>query len=318
MDFSNESRNLQIASYLQTLRLEQDLTLEQLSHLSQVPIVHLTSIEEGRFGRFDEFYLKMYLRRYTKALDVDLEQLYVYASQQPLLEDEEQTKKKKKENERQMTRTQADISATVTNVEKKKQKRKKSTIRTASIARIETKNKVKRFIVGLILITLLIAFVVFLVRLIRDLPENGTDQTAPPLDNPHLITTPYDEVEETEPVTEPATEPEMAAHTIIEFYSQTGNTQTFDVLTSEEEIEFVITFSALCWLELRFNDSVITDGTYNELLEESLILAEGEVNSIHLRVGYLPGIESIQLNGEYVEFEVPGDVQSFQFNIELE
>jgi len=112
VDFSNKNRNLQIANYLQTLRLEQNLTLEQLSNLSQVPIIHLTSIEEGRFLRFDDFYLKMYLKRYTQSLDVDLEQLYIYASQQPLLDSSENAEDMKNANERQMTETQASISAT--------------------------------------------------------------------------------------------------------------------------------------------------------------------------------------------------------------
>lgn len=309
MDFSNERRNLQIADYLQTLRLEQDLTLEQLSHLSQVPIIHLTSIEKGRFARFDDFYLKMYLKRYTQALDVDLEQLYIYATQQPLPEELEDTQKKEKK--RQMTQTQADISATVKDISNKKPKRKKSPLKSASVARIEAKNRIGKFIVGLILIILLIVFVAFLISFIRDLPGNNTSyqETIPPLENPHDVAN-----TDVEPTTEPETEPESEPHveelTQIIFDNHSGETQTFDLSTTHDELNLRIEHSGQNWID-------ITGGMYDDSFEYSFTLDD---DSIRFRVGAIQNVEAIFINDVEVEFEADGLVgaQNFVFNIQTQ
>jgi len=309
VDFSNESRNLQIADYLQTLRLEQNLTLEQLSHLSQVPIVHLTSIEEGRFARFDEFYLKMYLKRYTQALDVDLEQLYTYATQQPLPETSADTKKN--ENKRQMTQTQADISAAVKHVNTKKPKRKKSTIKSVSVARIEARNRIGKFIVGLVLVALLIVFVIFFVTLIRDLPRNDASyqETIPPVENPHDITGPDED--ETETATEASTEPEEPSAedlTSITFNDHSGEVHTFDLITAQDELNLRIEHSDRNWID-------ITNGIYEDTFEYSFELDD----QIRFRVGAVQNIEAIFINDVEVEFETDQiGAQTFIFNIETQ
>ena len=327
MDFSNEDRNLQIANYLQTLRLEQNLTLEQLSNLSQVPIVHLMSIEEGRFLRFDDFYLKMYLKRYTQSLDVDLEQLYTYASQQPLIDSSENAADMKNANERQMTETQASISATPKNIANTKPQRKKPTVKTANISRLEAKKKVGKFIIGLTFILLLLAIVIFMIIIIRGLGGSETPQTdQPPIDNPHNITpstpdndyTDEDIDEDTDEETEPETEPEP--ETTIELDSYTGGSQTFNVTTTLEEIEFIVEFSENCWLELRFNNTIITSGTYNTntVLEEIAELVGDGSDILHLNVGNLRGIESINFNGVEVDFDGGHFVHRLYFNITLD
>ncbi|MCL1989702.1 MAG: helix-turn-helix domain-containing protein [Defluviitaleaceae bacterium] len=335
MDFSNEARNLQIGDYLQTLRLEQDLTLEQLSHLSQVPVVHLTSIEEGRFLRFDNFYLKMYLKRYTQALDVDLDQLYAYASQQPLSERSVDASNERKVSERQMTQTQADISSIPKKMDHALPKRQKPTVKSANVARLEAKQRIGKFIIGFVFILLLILTVIFFVRLIIDLHGNEptyTDSAPLIVDNPHTIVTPDtendeddeevedDDAYEEEPEETPEEEPEIIAHTIIEFDSHVGLTQSFDVVTTFEEIELVIQFSGYCWLDLRFNNTTVQVGTFDSTitLEETFELDGSNDAFIHLDVGSLQDVESISLNGEYVDFDGAHIVQSLRFNIEVE
>ena len=313
MDFSNESRNLQIANYLQTLRLEQNLTLEQLSHLSQVPIVHLVSIEEGRFLRFDDFYLRMYLKRYTASLDVDLEQLYIYASQQPF--DLSENTRSEEKVERPMTEMQANISATPKHIDNAKPQRRKTAVKTASISRLEAKRKVGKFVVGLFFFLILSVIVFFVVIIIRNLGQHSPDEAGgqPSIENPHEINN-YPTTGETETETdvetdletdepEPITETEVApvAETTIEFISHEGIQQTFNVTTSLEELEFRLEFSDNCWVETRFNNAVFAEGTFaaGQYIEEVFSL-DGE-DELYLILGFARGVSRLILNGEEVD-----------------
>ena len=321
MDFSNENRNLQIANYLQTLRLEQNLTLEELSNLSQVPIVHLTSIEEGRFLRFDDFYLKMYLRRYTQSLGVDLEQLYIYASTQPL-PDAENAKSKQNTAELQMTQTQADISAIPKNLENAKPKRKKPTVKTASIARLEAKRKIGKFLVGLSFLLLLLVIVFFIVTIIGELGNREPAQTdyPPVVDNPHSIDPdPSDEPTEADDTeTEPEeTEPEPEILTHIELDDHTGRTQIFTVVTELDEIELRIEHADGNWIGGFFNGSSVINNTYHDTLNQTFTLTGND--TLNLNVGALHNITGIFINDEEVPFVV-GDVgqQNLNFNVESE
>ena len=328
MDFSNENRNLQIANYLQTLRLEQNLTLEQLSNLSQVPIIHLTSIEEGRFSKFDAFYLKLYLKRYTQSLDVDLEKLYTYASQNPLPDLSENAINDPKTNDQQMTQTQANISATPKNIANTKPQRNhrpqltKTNVKSANVARLEAKKKFSNFIISLFFLILLIVLVFFIVIIIRDLGNNApsqSDSVIPPLvDNPHDINLGSIDDDEYESEPELVPEPEIVDFTTVELYNYTSTTQTFDVATTLEEIELQIEFSANCWLELRFNGQVITSGVYDTTLEEIVELVGDGNDTFNLQIGNLFGVESITLNGETVDFDDTHSVQLLDFNITLE
>ena len=323
MDFSNESRNLQIGNYLQTLRLEQDLTLEQLSILSQVPIVHLTSIEEGRFSRFDSFYLKMYLKRYTQSLDVDLEQLYTYASQQPLPDLPKNIPDKQPSNERQMTQTQADISAIPKNVTNTKPQRRKTTVKATSIARLEAKKKVGKFVISFAFIVLLIVLVIFLVTAIRSLGDREPSQTEPPpiVDNPHDMNLGTTDEESDDPYyeeeSEPEPEPEITDTTTVELYSHVGNTHTFTVVTSLEDVELRIEHSGANWIGGYFNGAQFTNHTYHDLLEENFELSDNDV--IRFTAGAANNIVAIFINDEEVDFAFGLEgVHIFVFNIESE
>ena len=324
MDFSNESRNLQIGEYLQTLRMEQNLTLEHLSHASQVPIVHLTSIEEGRFLKFDDFYLKMYLKRYTQALNVDLEQLYAYATQQMLPEKPAKPEKNKRENERKLTQTQANISAVVKRVDNNKPTRNKTTIKPANIARLDAKNKIGKFIIGTIFIILLIVIVIYFIRFIINLPDERPlyNETEPPLvDNPHDIVIPGEENEDDEnndePIeTEPEEDPEPVPTdlTTVEFEERVGNTQTFIIATSLDELELRIEHTGDNWIDL-------TNGTYNDTFEYTFDvdeLIDEENGRVRFIMGAFQNVEAIYLNDVEVDFEAAGIIgrQDFVFYVE--
>ena len=319
VDFSNESRNLQIANYLQTLRLEQDLSLEQLSHLSQVPIVHLVTIEEGQFLRFDDFYLRMYLKRYTQSLEVDLEQLYVYASQNPLQEVETQAKEKQA-NERQMTQTQADISAVPKSSETPKLKRKKTTIKAANIARLEAKQRVRKFVVGLFLFILLIVIVIFVVELIRSLPEREPEyeEVIPPIESPNLTLEPEseedidDDEDDTEEDVEEEPEPTPEDLTTIAFESHVGETQNFTVTTALDEIVIRIEITGQNWIET-------TGNTYSagDVFEYTF---DPDDSPIRVRLGALHNTGAIYVNDVSFDFVYEGinGAQNFDFHIETE
>jgi len=318
VDFSNKSRNLQIGNYLQTLRLEQELTLEQLSILSQVPIDHLASIEEGRFSRFDDFYLKLYLKRFTGSLDVDLEQLYTYASQQPLPDLDEHGSSN--QSERQMTEMQANISATPKNVAKTNPQRRKPTLKTANIASLEAKKKIIKFVTGLIFIVLITLIVIFIVTIISDLADRdpSEDETLPSIvENPHDVTeTNGDNAEEpeTEPETEPVTEPEPVPEdeTSIEMDSHVGDVQTFTVITSHDEIVLRIDHSGDNWIDYPFNRIFSAEDEFEETMEPN---AEG---AIILPVGAVNSMDAMFINDVEVEFASGNGRQRFIFYIEFE
>ena len=308
MDFSNNKRNLQIGSYLQTLRLEQNLTLQQLSNLSQVPIIHLTSIEEGHFSKFDNFYLRMYLKRFTQALDVDLEQLYAYASQQPLpdLPDQPKTTNKQSANDRQMTETQACISATPKNVANTTLKRKPA-LKTVNLARFEAKKKIGRFVVGLAFIAILGVIVFFVVTIIRDLANREPSQVDPPtiVENPHLIgerdgDENGDENDDENQVDEtPEAQPEPDDETSIVLVNHIGEDQIFTIRTSHSEIEFRIELSGYSWIGGTIGHTFV-NATINHIFEEIFELDDQVL--LDFRLGAINHVDRITINGEDVEF----------------
>ena len=329
VDFSNKSRNLQIGSYLQTLRQEQELTLEQLSVLSQVPVVHLTSIEEGRFSRFDEFYLKLYLKRFTGSLDVDLEQLYTYATQQPLPDDlSESEKSSSEQDERQMTKMQANISATPKSVVNANPQRNPN-LKVANIASLENKKRIIKLVTGLVLIIILILIVVFIVTFIQDLADGDPtdDDTLPTIvENPHDINGDDedndsndideedidDEDNDQEEEPEPDPEPNPADMTSIEMENHVGTVQTFIVETEHDEIQLRVEHSGDNWIGYPLYD--ITSDTFEHIMEPD---ANGNVV---LSVGAVHNVEAIFINDVEVEFEssVPPGLQDFIFVIEFE
>jgi len=317
VDFSNENRNLQIANYLQALRLEQNLTLEQLSALSQVPVVHLTSIEEGRFTRFDNFYLKLYLKRYTQSLDVDLDQLYAYAMQQPLSDSPNNNANEKETKQHKMTQTQTNIAAIPKKNKNAKPQRRKPTIKTANITHLDAKKKISKFIISLLFVIIIIVIVIFFVLLLRDLGRRDPSEVETPtnaLENPYEIAPPsdgeYDETEpepETEPETEPEPEPEDETSIV---YELSGNTLTFTIVTVRDEIELRMEHSGRNWIGL-------TGGTYDDVFEETFTPDD---SPLRFSIGALSNVDALFINDVEVHFTLPNQIwqANLIFNVETE
>lgn len=326
MDFSNESRNLQIANYLQTLRLEQNMTLEQLSDISHVPIVHLTSIENGHFSRFDNFYLKMYLKKYTQTLDVNLEQLYAYALQQPI-EDIPQPKKEEPvatvvNPDSIQHKVQSQPAVVETPVRRKPQP-KHRTPKTSPLGPNYAKSKpdinLGKFLIGLFLVVLLAAIIVWLIGFFRDIGnhEDIPEDPPPVLEIPSEINLdPTDDAaDETNgvEVQEPADvepEPEDEDATIIELNEHIGTMQTFTVITTGNEIELRMEHSGANWIGGPIN------ATHDSLLEETFV-GLGNGDTLNLPVGAIDNIDAIFINGVEVPFVSNGlaGVQNFYFHI---
>ena len=327
MDFSNESRNLQIANYLQTLRLEQNLTLEQLSDASHIPIVHLTSIEDGRFNRFDDFYLKMYLKKYTQTLGVSLEQLYAYAVQQPIEDLPKQKKEEAAETvvdpdsmQHKVQSQPATIEAPSRSARQRPQAKRSAPAVSVSpfgSSRTKPNMNVGKILIGLFLVVLIIVFLFFMVDFFRNIGSREDTPTEPPqielpgdinLDPNSDGDTDYEETEETEP----ETEPEPVADTTVELdnHDQNGRSQTFTVITSRDDFELRIEHSGDNWVGAPINRML--SGVFEETFEI------GDDNRFTLPVGAIHSIDAIFINDIEVPFTSDGlvGVYNIYFNFE--
>ena len=291
VDFSNESRNAQIGIYLKTLREEQDLTMEQLSVASQIPVTHLTAIEAGRFSKYDIFYLKLYLKKYTQVLDVDLEQLYTYATQQKAPEIPVAHEPKKV-----LTGMQADIATVAPKKEKEKTKpqvKPKTTIKTKGVVASNSKGRLGRVLIALFLILLVSAIVAVVVFALRNHDNQSQDDpfVPPPLfiDPPNINGNDDDDnYEEYEPeiidLPEPVPTPEDL--TVIEIEGSAGSIQTFIVTTALTEIELRIEHNGQNWIDI---DNRIHDDIFEYLFEIT-------GSAISFTVGAIHNIEAMYIN----------------------
>ena len=312
MDFTNEQLNQQVAACLQSLRIEQNVTIEQLSQKSQVPVVHLVSIEEGHFRRFDDFYLKLYLNRYTKILGVSLEQVYAYAvkNNQGIAEDTISDHVTEQETSTHAAPPPPSTPQRIVIPQKRN-------LATANHKKTRLpKVNLTKGLIFLVLAALGVAFIFFLIGLFSNLGNSGSNDE-PSVVNPHDVIPTETTPEETEPdETEPTTVPDPADETTIEPDTHVGRTQTFDVVTSAEEVTLRIEFEADCWLELRFNQSMIDSGTFrpDNDLEETFDLTNG-TGTIDINFGNLFGVESITINGVEVDYNNSESVQRLIFNV---
>jgi len=297
--FTNEKLNREVATCLQSLRTEQNMSIEQLSQKSQVPVVHLMSIEEGHFSRFDDFYLKLYLDRYTKILGVSLEQVYTYANKNiaEVVGDEPIS----------VVAEQSESVAPQRIVISQKRNLGKASYKVKG----NTKGNLMKGFVFLMLVVLGVAFIFFLIGLFSNLGGSETPEEPPAITNPHEIITESTTAPEE---TEPTTVPEPDEETTIEPDTHIGRTQTFDVVTSAEELILRIEFEAASWLELRFDGNMVDHGTFNDYLEEAFDLANDE-GIIDINFGNLAGVDTITINGVEVEFDGDHTVQRLIFNV---
>ena len=317
MDFSNESRNLQIANCLQALRLEQNLTLEELSSLSQVPVTHLKSIEEGNFLKFDKFYLKIYLKRYTQSLDVSLEKLYAYNEQQAAtnLSASEATSKQ------QAPKTQKTVTKAPKKIASSNASPVITTSKTSQPAYLKSK-KMNKVLISLLLLFILTVFVFFIVIIIRDLrryePSQDDPPTLPSIVVPDEINLGNSEDEDAgddddEIDDEAGLNEEVVADTTVEFVEHFGETQSFAITTSRDEIVLRIEFAGDSWIggTIGHTDlNTVVSGVFEEVVE----LTDDAI--FNFRLGAVHEVSYMTINGEAVDF-IEGIVgaQNFIFDV---
>ena len=309
------------------------MTLEQLSDQSNIPIVHLTSIENGRFSRFDDFYLKMYLKKYTQTLGVNLEQLYAYALQQPVPETETEPEAAISEESvdpnsmHHRVRTQAVSVETPARAQKNIKKIPATTpspLSTLKPLPTKSKGNVGKFLIALFLVVLFVLFLVFIVDLFRNIGNHQTEQEA----QPPALTLPddlnlgeddedlNDDLSEEEQANEEAyveVEPQPEDETRITLDDHIDRSQHFTVVTSREDIVLRMEHSGDNWIGGAINQ-MVGSGTFEETFE----LGDGDL--LHLPMGAIHSLDALYLNDVAVDFYAEGIVgtQNLYFNIQFD
>lgn len=269
MDFSNRDNNQQLADFIREQRLELDLNLNDVSEKIGVPIQHLKNIENGEFSRFDEFYLKMYIKKYASFLSLNVDELYqrFYG---------EQIKQ-----------------ATVVKIQtQKKQKRNLNFGRIGVIG-------------GAIAVVLLAG--IFIVQMMEqmDQPKNPENIVHNP-NSSGLIGEVTDQTpEETMPPVEEA-ESNLPKTEVMKV-SQEGQKSVFDVTTESDTLDLKIIFGDNCWLDGKINDGTsIVSGTYEKestfehtIKKEDLQNNEG---SLVFNIGNATALQ-MMVNGEVIEID---------------
>jgi len=305
VDFTNEERNKQIAYYLSTLRSQKSLTLEQVSELSQVPIVHIIALEEARFDRFESFYLGLYLKRYSDSLGTDLSQIYSHTLSNPVIENTETSDVPsplpKEFVNQNLTPQKPDFQVN------------KPVRRTVNVNDMYKKpNRVSRdfskYGLALFLCALLIIVIIFVISLIRDRSNNEHNLSDGPLvENHHNIVMPQEDLDDEEDDNEPEVEvlPIIVDITEIVFDAQTGDTQVFDIFTNLSEVTIRLEHDGQNWIELT-----------NETVDDTWIYTfEISDDPIRLRVGAVNNISEMFINDVPVDFLDFNGAQTFFFYI---
>lgn len=269
MDFSNKDNNQQLADFIREQRLKQDLNLNDVSEKIGVPIQHLKNIENGEFSRFDEFYLKMYIKKYASFLSLNADELYQrfygeQIKQETVVKIQKQQKQKRNIN---MGRLGVVLAAGV--------------------------------VFGLT--------VYFVISMVKQVGDSGDTNSI--IENPHssdILGEPADElVQETKP---PVVEPEMTLpQTVVSKVSQENQTSVFDVETEDATLNLKITFGENCWLDGKLNNTTsIINGTYEKgaifeqtITKEQLSNNEG---SLVFNIGNATGMV-MTINDEVIEID---------------
>lgn len=269
MDFSNKDNNQQLADFIREQRLKQDLNLNDVSEKIGVPIQHLKNIENGDFSRFDEFYLKMYIKKYASFLSLNTDELYqrFYG---------EQIKQE-------------------TVVKIQKQQKKKRNINMGRLGIV--------FAAGLV-IALVGYFAVSMVKQAGDPADTNNV-----IQNPHssdILGKPTDEIgEETKP---PVVEPEVTVpKTVVSKVSQENQTTIFEVEAETETLNLKIIFGENCWLDGKLNNaSSIINGTYEKgaVFEQTITKEQLQNNegSLVFNIGNATGMV-MTVNDEAIEID---------------
>lgn len=284
MDFSNKESNQQLADYLREQRLNQSLNLDDVSSKIGVPIQHLKNIENGDFSKFDEFYLKMYIKKYANFLSLNVDEVYrLFYGEQIKKEVEVKIKKQKKQK------------------------------RTRNVGRLSG------VVAALLVISIGGYFVFDMIQSASK--EEPTDEIV--IQNPNSSELIGDANQKTESEENPTVkEPEiMVPTTTVSKVSQENQSTVYDVISEADQLELKMVFNNDCWLNAKMNDkSVIAGETYrsNDIFEyaftkDMLMNNEGV---LEFNIGNVIGLQ-MTVNGEVIEIDDTTPHQYITLNMKV-
>lgn len=285
MDFSNKESNQKLADYLREQRLNRSLNLDDVSDKIGVPIQHLKNIESGDFSRFDEFYLKMYIKKYASFLSLNVDEIYqsFYGEQ---IKREVEVKIKKQKTEK----------------------------RTRNFGRLGG-------IVAAILVIGLGGY--FVIDMIKAASEKPTEEVV--IKNPNsseLINEPTKNTENEEKKDAEMVEPEISLpKTTISKVSQNNQSTIYDVMSDGEQLDLKMVFNNDCWLNATMNNqSIIPGETYrtNDVFEYTFtkdMLTNNE-GVLEFNIGNVTGLE-MMINGELVSIDETVPHQYITLNMKV-
>lgn len=288
MDFSNKESNQQLGDYLSKQRLSKSFNLDDVSNKIGVPIQHLKSIENGDFSKFDEFYLKMYIKKYANFLSLNVDEIYQLFYGEQI----------KKEVE----------------VKIQKQKRQKQTRNLGRFSGI---------IATLLVIGIGGYFVIDMIQ--SDSTEKPADDII--IQNPNSSELLGDANETTDVTTEPVEspvekEPEMMLPTTtVSKVSQENHSTVYNVESEADQLELKMIFNNDCWLNATMNNhSVIAGETYrtNDIFEYSFtkdMLVNNE-GVLEFNIGNVTGLQ-MTVNGEVIEIDETVPHQYITLNMKV-
>ena len=284
MSFLNEENNQKLAEFLRETRVEQNLTLDDISSKNGIPIQHLKKIEEGSFEEYDSFYLKMYLKKYASSLSLNIDELYQHFYGEELKKEPEVRVKK-------------------------------------SISAKHNKQKVIHNIGKIIGVICAIVILVLGVMIASDMIRSGNNESleGPEVVNPNIPDLDEDEDDEDDGDEDDEDEDgeddqlgeapigNSEPETNIEQVSHEGINQIFAVETTANQLEIELTFTGECWIGTAAGTSVTLDSG-NTLTENGGMYQAGdtelitftESGSLTFNIGNVQ-LVSITVNGELVE-----------------
>ena len=277
MPFGNQEKNKQLAMFLQEERIKQKLTLEDIASKTGVPYQHLKTIEDAKFDKFDEFYVKMYVKKYAMTLNLDADELL------------------------------QQFGAVRSHYAQRPNKHKKT-----AIADNRAKNKTRLALVLAILLISGVGIAVIGSGSLSPAPE--VEEEVPPVvenkDSEELLTQTKPPVEET---VEDNKEPEVLEEVIPEppvvettatVESSVPQSSVFNLQTSDEGYKLNMTFTEDCWVDIKLGSEVLDAGTvYSADKSVELMITKemvSKANELVLNVGNV-GVTTIKLNDTVVK-----------------
>ncbi|MGL4337278.1 MAG: helix-turn-helix domain-containing protein [Turicibacter sp.] len=283
MNFSDKEKNQLLGQYLKDQRTQKNISLEQIANQTGVPLQHLKNVEDGLFDRYDQFYLKMYIKKYSGVVNLNVDEIY----QRFYSEEIKKT------------------------VETKVKKQKSKKVNLYVVRSLLT--------VGVVLV--LGSGIVAMVNKISSTDKKPKEEVV--IQNPNsqdLINTEHDT--DNEKVKDEVTIEENKPKTLVSLVSQQNQEANFEVTTESDEFEISLIFTGDCWLDGKLDGNSIIPGTVfkNEETVVYKVTSDMLKNSngmVSLNVGNVSVVQ-LQINKELIEVDQAIPHQYVSLNLKFE